>query len=70
MVFRSTGPVPVREKLRRGQMLEGLEEIINAELPISCERAFSLYAKAADFQRLGADIKDGGLQSGINRLAV
>jgi hypothetical protein len=47
-----------------------LEEIVGAEGPISCERAFSLYAKAAGYQRLGADIKDSllkALQAGINK---
>jgi very-short-patch-repair endonuclease len=62
-------PLPDPRGAGRGDILEGLEEIVTAEAPISCERAFLLYAKAAGFQRLGADIKDAlfrGLQSGIN----
>jgi len=52
------------------EILVGLQEIVSAEGPITCERAFLLYAKAAGYQRLGADIKDSllkALQSGINK---
>lgn len=58
---------------KRGEILEGLLEIVSAEGPVTCLRAFSLYARAAGFQRLGVDIKDAlfrGLQAGINKGAI
>jgi hypothetical protein len=61
-------PLPDPRKVRPAEVFEALGEIIYAEDPIICERAFSLYSKAAGFQRLGADIKDAllrGLHSGI-----
>ena len=63
-------PLPDPRSAKPSEILVGLEEIVDAEGPISCERAFSLYAKAAGLQRLGADIKDSlykALQSGINK---
>ena len=60
--------LPDPRKVRPAEVFEALEEIVYTEGPISCERAFALYSKAAGLQRLGADIKDAlfrGLQSGI-----
>jgi very-short-patch-repair endonuclease len=62
--------LPDPRSAKPSEILVGLEEIVGAEGPISCERAFSLYAKAAGYQRLGADIKDSllkALQAGINK---
>jgi very-short-patch-repair endonuclease len=63
-------PLPDPRTAKPSEILVGLEEIVVAEGPISCERAFSLYARAAGCQRLGAEIKDSllrALQAGINK---
>ncbi|MEN9846403.1 MAG: hypothetical protein RIS36_1550 [Pseudomonadota bacterium] len=63
-------PLPDPRSAKPSEILVGLEEIVGAEGPVSCERAFSLYARAAGYQRLGADIKDSllkALQAGINK---
>lgn len=58
---------------KRSEVLEGLLEIVSAEGPVTCLRAFSLYARAAGFQRIGTEIKDAlfrGLHTGINKGAI
>ncbi len=66
-------PVPDPREAKPSAILAGLEEIVAAEGPISCDRAFFLYAKAAGYQRLGAEIRDAlfrGLQAGINKQRI
>jgi very-short-patch-repair endonuclease len=58
---------------KSSDILVGLEEIVGAEGPICCERAFWLYVRAAGYQRLGADIKDSlfkALQLGVNKQRI
>jgi very-short-patch-repair endonuclease/transcription elongation GreA/GreB family factor len=62
--------VPDPREAKPSEILAVLEEIVAAEGPICCERAFVLYANAAGLRRLGAEIKDAllrGLQAGINK---
>lgn len=66
-------PLPDPRSAKPSEILVGLEDIVSAEGPICCERAFLLYARAAGCQRLGPDIKDSllkALQAGINKCRI
>jgi very-short-patch-repair endonuclease len=50
-------PLPDPRSASMEEVVSGLVEIIKAEGPIICHRAYSLYAKAAGFQRVGRQIR-------------
>jgi len=50
-------PLPDPRSARRSEVAEGLIEIVSVEGPITCERLYSLYARAVGISRVGRHIQ-------------